>query len=801
MQRSLLALAIVVGLLSTPAFADDSKNTGTSEGACCLPDGSCVFVKVDPCTDLGGNWLNDDVPCPTEPDNCFTIGGCCLPNLEGECFIYEFELCVFLRDEVGDWSHYFFPGEDCDDACPGACCLVEGAQLLVCMDVGQVTCQSLGGFFQGNGTVCDNTPCEPFGACCLPDGTCETQFQTDCMDNGGTFEGVGTACADVTCAQPDLACCLPDGSCVTVPADDCTAQGGTPQAFGTVCADVTCPQPALACCLPDGTCITVLATACTAQGGTAQAFGVVCADANCPQPALACCLPSGMCITVTEVNCIAQGGTAQAFGVACADANCPQPALACCLPDGSSIVVLATDCTAQGGTAQAFGVACMDANCPQPTGACCLASGQCVIRTEAECIAQGGMYEGNGTGCSPNPCPQPPALPSLRSNHGQKGSLLIFPKVEMRWTSDGQFLIEDTFISLTNDYPDTVRVLMYFINGDAPLEADGDDRAHPGWNFLDVEITLTGDQPVFWSAATGLGTIPVSPFTALDPGTPPGRPDPEFGGRMLRGTIYAFAVDAQGAQINWNHLSGAATRVLYEGNGAEESGAAAFQVVADVPRGTRVGIPGELRLDGIEYAQAPSHLLYQFAAHGSTSWSTSTVALVHQPELTLQPVSADLRLNSGDNAGPTAVKAQFEVWNENEVKFSGAYRCVTCWDQALVNAYYSWVNHFDVMTLQSDFGKARIDGVASPDCEDSVKDPMLGIGVRYLFDLGHQGPAAAVSNLITTASPLFGMGYEPALVRFDQIIPPQEAPAPEFDLDLLLEVLERDGFAGATSRR
>ncbi|MCB9850982.1 MAG: hypothetical protein H6817_09805 [Phycisphaerales bacterium] len=53
-----------------------------------------------------------------------------------------------------------------------------------------------------------------------------------------------------------------------------------------------------------------------------------------------------------------------------------------------------------------------------------------------------------------------------RGSASEKGSLLIFPKVELRWNALGDTLIQDTFIDLTNDYPGDVHVQMYFINGD-----------------------------------------------------------------------------------------------------------------------------------------------------------------------------------------------------------------------------------------------------------------------------------------------------------------------------------------------
>ena len=59
-----------------------------------------------------------------------------------------------------------------------------------------------------------------------------------------------------------------------------------------------------------------------------------------------------------------------------------------------------------------------------------------------------------------------------------KGSVLYFPRVELRFDIDGN-LIQDTFITIANDYnlsPD-VNVQMYFVNGDPrpDLESAGDE--------------------------------------------------------------------------------------------------------------------------------------------------------------------------------------------------------------------------------------------------------------------------------------------------------------------------------------
>ena len=55
----------------------------------------------------------------------------------------------------------------------------------------------------------------------------------------------------------------------------------------------------------------------------------------------------------------------------------------------------------------------------------------------------------------------------------EKGSLVIFPKVEIRWGGEAPHrLIQDTILSLTNDAGQDVEVQLYFINGDPPLPGD-----------------------------------------------------------------------------------------------------------------------------------------------------------------------------------------------------------------------------------------------------------------------------------------------------------------------------------------
>ena len=73
------------------------------------------------------------------------------------------------------------------------------------------------------------------GACCLPDGTCETMEAGDCSAAGGFFGGTGTDCATFECPEIPGACCLPDKSCVVTIESCCDYAGGVFVGPGTNC--------------------------------------------------------------------------------------------------------------------------------------------------------------------------------------------------------------------------------------------------------------------------------------------------------------------------------------------------------------------------------------------------------------------------------------------------------------------------------------------------------------------------------------------------------------------------------------
>jgi hypothetical protein len=423
-----------------------------------------------------------------------------------------------------------------------------------------------------------------------------------------------------------------------------------------------------------------------------------------------------------------------------------------CIVGGASCQLTATeaDCTALGGVFVGDG-----STCATSVGACCLPDGGCELSTVDACA---GTFAGPGTTCATTACPQPGACCFATGDC-----------VQTELTGGG-FDVGGTCAELGGSYL-----------GDGTT-CDGNTCDEPGWNWVDNEILLTKNEPAWWSAATGQPKG-VSPFTVLDPAGEglPGRVDPDgTGERVLRGYLVAWAVDGEGREIRWNHLAGTATVVDYGQSAAWEHNAWSFPAVATVANGDATGDPGVLNLDGAEFVRPFDQLIMDFWAVGELTLG-GTVATV-DTDVTLLPVDVDLRQETG---GPTTTKAVYSVWNQNEVKFSGLDRCITCWDERPVGSYEA-PNHFLQINLQTDKGRVRIDAVASTRCNrdddpadglplgDSPNDlvsadaALLGVAARYIrFQAGNQ--------LAIAGTNLHGIGTQSAVIRHDVVGPPPEA--------------------------
>jgi len=157
------------------------------------------------------------------------------------------------------------------------------------------------------------------GACCLPDGSCETTTEDACLLDGGSYEGDNTDCGSINCPQPIGACCVADsGNCIDSEAEICFAFGGIWN-YGETCDDFIC-FPEGACCLLDGSCVDNMNPEdCTAAGGIFRGDGTLCDTEDCPAPLGWCCTATGDCFNIEEADCLAFGGLWGTPGSTCDD--------------------------------------------------------------------------------------------------------------------------------------------------------------------------------------------------------------------------------------------------------------------------------------------------------------------------------------------------------------------------------------------------------------------------------------------------------------------------------------------------
>jgi hypothetical protein len=166
-------------------------------------------------------------------------------------------------------------------------------------------------------------------------------------------------------------------------------------------------------------------------------------------------------------------------------------------------------------------------------------------------------------------------------NTTQKGSLLIFPRVDV---SPGR----TTIIRITNAVSAVVDVKCYFMDVEK--------------NKVDFQVRFTENQPFWFDVGSGKGTKTVQGF-------------PTQGGHST-GELKCWAVNDNGTrQISWNHLVGSATVFDFENSAAYEYNAWAFQAMH--PQGDTVGSEqGRLKPDGVDYDLCPKRLIGNFAPVG-----------------------------------------------------------------------------------------------------------------------------------------------------------------------------------------
>jgi hypothetical protein len=162
------------------------------------------------------------------------------------------------------------------------------------------------------------------------------------------------------------------------------------------------------------------------------------------------------------------------------------------------------------------------------------------------------------------------------------------------------------------------------------------------------------------------------------------------GGMSSSVSMYVWAVGADNAQIRWNHLSG----------GVIGSGAYASAAAMQGNNGDAIGVAGTLNLDGVMYSSGYNGATYNFVADDDM--------------LTIELLDHDF---ADKNAADPNTKIVAEIWNENEVKFSGTSRCVSCIESSEISGWSdSAVNFFRSSSLGTALGKARLSTEANASC-------------------------------------------------------------------------------------
>jgi len=270
--------------------------------------------------------------------------------------------------------------------------------------------------------------------------------------------------------------------------------------------------------------------------------------------------------------------------------------------------------------------------------------------------------------------------PGAASAVTEKGSVLIYSN------SCGT-------LHISNDYPADVQLQAYVVDA---YNCDS----------YDMGFSLTANQ--------------IAAFDTYDLAMPFGEVDQ--GDECI--SMYVWAVNADNAQIRWNHLSGGVI-----GNGVYAS-AAAMQG----NNGDAVGVAGTINMDGVEYSSAFNGATYNFAAGFDI--------------LSIELLDKDF---ADKNAAPATTKIVAEIWNSDEVKFSGTSRCVTCSSLTDLSDWSdSAVNFFREGNLGTEFGKARLSTEANGSCGDDSAEHAFLAGALFGSVAGTGSRSATITYELTS---------------------------------------------------
>jgi len=282
------------------------------------------------------------------------------------------------------------------------------------------------------------------------------------------------------------------------------------------------------------------------------------------------------------------------------------------------------------------------------------------------------------------------------ANTNQKGSLLIFPKIEVDTLRQSGPATKTTWIRLVNDGRVGVQVKCYFMDENKTRN--------------DFEFRLTRNQSLTFDAETGQAY----PAGAQSVGTFPA-------GQTDHGELVCFTVVQDGTNlINYNNLSGTATisngYVNSAGGGVTEYNAWSFKAIAATPT-------GDLDLNNVEYDICPAYLMGLFSPKGSVAPGGERYEGTYgDTYVNFSSCKQDLRQDYDYNY----TKLQYDVWKWDEVKLTGAYSCSNSFFEGALEKTLMQPQQFTLARLGGP-GYYRVQGMKSTQCTDSQNVGLLGI--------------------------------------------------------------------------
>jgi hypothetical protein len=190
-------------------------------------------------------------------------------------------------------------------------------------------------------------------------------------------------------------------------------------------------------------------------------------------------------------------------------------------------------------------------------------------------------------------------------------------------------------------------------------------------------------------------------------------------------------------QISHNQLSGNDTVIASGGGEGEIQVAYGIQVAytynswnftaRNVAAGAPVGTPGRLDLTGVDgaYDACPNYLIGHFSPAGAFVDTNAVPQYVVENFLSVLSCNQDLR----QDYTPHYTKLQYQVWNEQEVKFTGAYECSDGykWTELYYGTDVGREN-FSYDVIQSTAAQVKVKGVASTQCNTpTIKTEASGL--------------------------------------------------------------------------